>query len=402
MSNQILNHFLMPITRRPEVIMVKGEGSYLWDNNGRRYLDFIQGWAVNSLGHCPEVVRRAIVEQSARLLTPSPALYNEPELELAELLSRASGLAQVFFCNCGTEANESAIKLARKWGRLHRNDAYEIITAQNAFHGRTLASMAASGKPGWESLFPPPMPGFIKVPFGNAEVVESVITAKTVAVMIEPIQGEAGVVIPPDGYLQRLRQITKRHDLLLIVDEIQTGMGRTGAAFCHQFEGIQADIMTLGKGLGGGVPIAAMLASEKASCFSYGEQGGTYNGNPLMTAVALAVSRVVLQPDFIARVGSTGRYLLERLKQLANRHECPEIRGRGLLAALRLPGEYAEEVRDRCFEHGLLINAPRPNLLRFMPALNVTIQEVDKLIEIVEESLNDLARFKGPIALSQK
>ena len=357
MSNQIYDQTLMPITPRPNRIMVRGEGSYVWDDRGTRYLDFIQGWAVNSLGHCPQVIQRSLAEQSARLLTPSPALHNLPQLKLAALLTRASGFAQVFFCNCGTEANEGAIKLARKFGRIRRDGAYEIITTQNAFHGRTLASMAASGKPGWEGLFPPNIPGFIKVPFGDVDAIASSITSKTAAVMVEPIQGEAGVVIPPDGYLRELRRITRERNLLLIVDEVQTGMGRTGIAFAHQADGIQADIMTLGKGLGGGVPIAAVLANESASCFAYGDQGGTYNGNPLMTAVALSVSRVVLDPEFLRHVRSTGAYLIESLNEIAARYHYPEVRGRGLLVALRLPTECAESIRDRCFERGLIINA---------------------------------------------
>ncbi len=387
MSVQIRDQTLMPITPRPNGVMVRGEGSYIWDDRGRRYLDFIQGWAVNSLGHCPRVIRHALAEQSVRLLSPSPALHNQPQLELAALLTRASGYAQVFFCNCGTEANEGAIKLARKFGRIHLGGAYEIITAQNAFHGRTLASMAASGKPGWESLFPPNMPGFVKVPFGDVDAVASAINPKTAAVMIEPIQGEAGVVVPPDGYLRKLRRITRERNLLLIVDEVQTGMGRTGTAFAHQADGIQADIMTLGKGLGGGVPIAAVLASEQASCFAYGDQGGTYNGNPLMTAVALSVSRVVLQPDFLQRVRSIGTYLMKALNKLAARYRYPEVRGRGLLAAMRLSTDCAELVRDRCFERGLIINAPRPNLLRFMPALTVTTQEIDEMTDRFESAI---------------
>lgn len=384
MSNQIHDQTLMPITPRPNRIMVRGEGSYVWDDRGTRYLDFIQGWAVNSLGHCPPVIQRSLAEQSARLLTPSPALHNLPQLKLAALLTRASGFAQVFFCNCGTEANEGAIKLARKFGRIRRDGAYEIITTQNAFHGRTLASMAASGKPGWEGLFPPNMPGFVKVPFGDVDAIASSITSKTAAVMVEPIQGEAGVVVPPDGYLRELRRITRERNVLLIVDEVQTGMGRTGIAFAHQADGIQADVMTLGKGLGGGVPIAAVLADESASCFTYGDQGGTYNGNPLMTAVALSVSRVVLDSEFLRRVRSTGAYLIESLKTLAARFHYPEVRGSGLLVALRLSTECAESVRDRCFERGLIINAPRPNLLRFMPALTVTTQEIDEMIERLE------------------
>ncbi len=381
---------LMPVTPRPDAVMVEGQGSWIWDDTGKRYLDFIQGWAVNCLGHAPAQIQRALAEQSARLLTASPALHNQPQLELAGELTRASGFDQVFFCNCGTEANEGAIKLARKWGRLHKQGAYEIITTHDAFHGRTLAAMAASGKPDWDEMFPPMMPGFIRVPFGDANAVEDAISPNTVAVMVEPIQGEAGVVVPPDGYLAALRRIAHQNNLLLIADEIQTGMGRTGTAFAHQAEQIEVDIMTLGKGLGGGVPIAALLASKDASCFDYGEQGGTYNGNPLMAAVALAVCRVVLRPDFLENVRLNGDYMKKGMQRLAESHGCPEVRGRGLLMALRLPANFGERVAENCFDHGLLVNCPRPNLLRFMPALTVTRDEIDEMIAILGAVLQDV------------
>jgi acetylornithine/N-succinyldiaminopimelate aminotransferase len=375
---------LMSITSRPDAIMIRGRGSWIWDEDGKRYLDFIQGWAVNCLGHAPDLIREALAEQSARLLTASPALHNRPQLELAALLARKSGLDRVFFCNSGTEANEGAIKLARKWGKVNKRGAFEIITTENAFHGRTLAAMAASGKPGWEEMFPPNPPGFIRVPFGDVRAVQRAINQNTVAVMVEPIQGEAGVVLPREGYLRELRRLTGETGLLLVMDEIQTGMARTGAAFAHQHEGVVPDIMTLGKGLGGGVPIAAVLATSEASCLVNGEQGGTYNGNPLVCAVALAVSREILDPGFLQRVRENGSYLMQGLRNLAARHRCPEVRGRGLLAAMRLPRANAEPIRDRCFEQGLIVNAPRADLLRFMPALNVSRDEVDVMIAVLD------------------
>ena len=379
---------LMPIIPRPDAIMSRGEGSWLWDEDGKRYLDFIQGWAVNCLGHAPPLVRNALATQSARLLSASPALHNRPQLLLAELLARQSGLGRVFFCNSGTEANEGAIKLARKWGRVHRQGAFEIITAQNAFHGRTAASMAASGKQGWDQMFPPNLSGFVRVPFGDVEAVERAVAPRTAAVMVEPIQGEAGVVVPPEGYLRELRRLTREKGILLIVDEIQTGMGRTGAAFAHQHQGVSADIMTLGKGLGGGVPIAAVLASREACCLQYGEQGGTYNGNPLMCAVALAVSREVLSPAFLQQVAEKGNHLMKGLERVGARHRCTEVRGKGLLAALRLPVANAQRVRDLCFERGLIVNAPRADLLRFMPALNVRREEIDAMLAGLDAALD--------------
>jgi len=249
---------LMDVTPRPDAVMVRGEGSWLWDDRGRRYLDFVQGWAVNCLGHASPVIQRALAEQAGRLVSPSPAFHNAPQLDLAEALARASGLDRVFFCSSGAEANEGAIKLARKWGTLHRAGAYEIVTADGSFHGRSLATMAASGRPGFEKLFKPPMPGFEKVPYGDVGAVDRAIGERTVAVMLEPIQGEAGVVVPVPGTLRALRALTRERGVLLIVDEIQTGMGRTGQLFAHAAENVSPDIMTLGKGLGGGVPLAAL------------------------------------------------------------------------------------------------------------------------------------------------
>lgn len=373
---------LMPITLRPERVMVRGEGSYLWDDRGRRYLDFVQGWAVNALGHSAAEVRQALASQAAELLTPSPAFHNAPQLLLAQRLTAASGLAQAHFCCTGAEANEAAVKLARKWGRLQRGGAFEIITSVGAFHGRTLAMMAASGKPGWDELFPPNMPGFRRVPYGDVGAVAAAITDRTVAVMVEPIQGEAGVVVPPPGYLEQLRELTRERGILLILDEVQTGLGRTGTLFAYTQHHVQPDILTLGKGLGSGVPISAVLASEGVSCFAPGDQGGTYNGNPLACAVALAVLDAVAAEPFLEGVRERGRYLEGRLLELGSRHGCL-LRGRGLLWALVLPEPRAERIRDSCFERGLLLNAPRPQLLRLMPSLRVTTTEIDEMVDVL-------------------
>jgi acetylornithine/N-succinyldiaminopimelate aminotransferase len=377
---------LMRVAARPARIMVRGRGSYIWDHTGARYLDFVQGWAVNSLGHSPPELVAALSEQASTLITASPAFHNAPQLQFAGQLVRAAGMAQVHFANSGAEANEAALKLARKWGRLQRGGAYEVITTDNSFHGRTLAMMAASGKPGWDQLFPPKMPGFVKVPFGDAAAVRARIRAETVAVMVEPIQGEAGVVVPPDGYLSELRALCDAHDLLLICDEVQTGIGRTGTLFASQRESVKPDILTLGKGLGGGVPISAVLANERASCFVPGDQGGTYNGNPLMIAAARAVFAVVSEPAFLARVRAAGAYLQERLSATCREHGLG-LRGRGLVWALVLPDARAEHVVEACFSSGLLINAPRPNLLRLMPSLRVSDAEIEELVAILQCAL---------------
>ena len=290
---------LMNITARPPTVFVKGEGAYLWDDTGKRYLDFMQGWAVNCLGHSPAVVADALAAQAKQLLTPSPAFFNGPSLELAKALTAISCFDQVFFANSGAEANEGAIKLARKYGSLQKNGAYEIISFVGGFHGRTLATMSASGKKAFEPLFEPKVTGFPKAQLNDLDSVKQLISDKTVAVMLEPIQGEAGVWPATDQFLRELRALTKEQGLLLIVDEIQTGMGRTGKLFHYEHAGIEPDIMTLGKGIGGGVPLAALLATEHASCFEHGDQGGTFNGNPLMCAAGLAVLEHVGASEFL-------------------------------------------------------------------------------------------------------
>lgn len=375
---------LMDITARPPVVFARGEGSWLIDTTGRRYLDFIQGWAVNALGHCPPEIVDALVGQAGRLISASPAYYNEPMVNLAAALTAASGLDQVFFANSGGEANEGAIKLARRWGQKHRGGAYEIITTVNSFHGRTLATMSASGKAAFAPLFEPKVPGFPKVPLNDLAAVEAAIGPGTVAIMLEPIQGEAGVIVAEDGYLQGLRALSDRHGILLILDEIQTGMGRTGRMFGFQHAGVVPDIMTLGKGLGGGVPIAALLASRAASCFEHGDQGGTFNGNPLMTAVGLAVLGAVNQPAFLAHVNAAGKHLAGGLEALAARHGYRGVRGRGLLLALDLGANIGPALVEAAFAQGLLINAPRPDSLRFMPALNVGLAEIDRMLDVLD------------------
>src|SRR3984893_4937210 len=290
---------LMEITARPPIVFVRGEGSWLWDDAGKRYLDFVQGWAVNCLGHSPPDVVDALAEQAKLLLTPSPAFYNAPSLKLAKALVDRSCFDRVFFANSGAEANEGAIKLARKYGALHRNGAHEIIAFEGGFHGRTLAAMSASGKKAFEPLFEPKVSGFPKAQLNDLASVQRLITDKTVAVMLEPIQGEAGVWPATDQFLRDLRELTSAHGLLLIVDEIQTGIGRTGKLFHYEHTDIAPDIMTLGKGIGGGVPLAALLATKAVSCFEHGDQGGTFNGNPLMCAAGLAVLQQVADSDFL-------------------------------------------------------------------------------------------------------
>jgi acetylornithine/N-succinyldiaminopimelate aminotransferase len=382
---------VMDIAPRPPLVFVAGQGSWLTDSDGRRYLDFIQGWAVNCLGHSPRVILDTLARQAEHLINCSPAFYNDQMIRLADLLVRHSGLHQVFLANSGAEANEGAIKLARRWGTKYRDGAYEIITMDHGFHGRTLATMSASGKAQWEQLYEPKVSGFVKVPLNDIAAVEAAVTPRTVAVMLEPIQGEAGVFEATVPFLRDLRALTRDRGMLLILDEIQTGIGRTGRLFGFEHAGITPDIMTLAKGLGGGVPLAALVAHRDVCCFDYGDQGGTFCGNPLMAAVGCAVIEEVTKPGFLARVAQVGSYLAERLHVLSRKHGCGEVRGRGLLLALDLKRDAASQVADLARARGLLVNAPRADSLRFMPALTVTDPEIDRMIDILDGALGDIA-----------
>ncbi len=385
------NDALMFITTRPDVTFVRGEGSWLFDAEGCKYLDFIQGWAVNTLGHASPIMREALAAQAAKVINVSPAYYNEPMQKLATRIAGLAGMEKVFFTNSGAEANEGAIKLARKWGSLRKNGAYEILTFENAFHGRTLATMAASGKPQWEHLYEPKVPGFRKLPMNDIEAVRAAIGPKTVAVMLEPIQGESGVVPFSKAFLKALRELTTQKGLLLIFDEIQTGIGRTGRMFCWQHSGVRPDIMTLAKGIGGGVPLGALVATESVACFEPGDQGGTYNGNPLMTAVGLAVVNEVARPAFLKQVEDNGNHLMAELRALSKALGLGDVRGQGLLVALELGKPIGSKVVEEALKQQLLINSPRPSSLRFMPALNVTRAEIDAMLAILRRVVPGLA-----------
>ena len=387
-------HSVMFITPRPDVIMVEGKGSWLVDNNGKRYLDFLQGWAVNCLGHGNPGMIQALNTQANKLINPSPAFYNEPMIGLSNLLTANSCFNKVFFANSGAEANEGAIKLARKWGQLNKSGAFEIITFDHSFHGRTLATMSASGKPNWDTMFAPQVAGFPKADLNDLESVKKLVTDKTVAVMLEPVQGEGGVIPATPEFMRELRKFTKENNILLIADEVQAGCGRTGTLFAYQHYGIEPDIMTLGKGIGGGVPLAALMATDAVACFVPGDQGGTYNGNPLMTAVGISVIEQLLAPGFLDSVKAKGELLKLELLELSAEFGLEGERGEGLLRALMLGkdigGKLVELARERSPE-GLLINSPRPNLLRFMPALNVSDDEILQMCGMLRELLKEVA-----------
>ena len=374
--------------------MVEGKGSWLTDNKGKRYLDFLQGWAVNCLGHSNPGMIEALNTQAKKLINPSPAFYNEPMIRLSNLLTENSCFDKVFFANSGAEANEGAIKLARKWGQLNKSGAFEIITFDHSFHGRTIATMSASGKPGWDTMFAPQVSGFLKADLNDLDSVKKLVTDKTVAVMLEPVQGEGGVIPTTKEFMQGLRKFTKENNLLLIVDEVQAGCGRTGKLFAYQHYGIEPDIMTLGKGIGGGVPLAALMATDAVACFVPGDQGGTYNGNPLMTAVGISVIEQLLAPGFLDAVRAKGELLSKELLSISAEFKLHGERGEGLLRALMLSSDVGSKLvelaRDRGPE-GLLINSPRPNLLRFMPALNVSDDEIRQMCNILRELLKQVA-----------
>ncbi len=383
---------LLYITNRPPLVFTEGDGMWMTDHQGKRYLDWLQGWAVNCLGHSPQCIQTALTEQAKKIINPSPAFYNEPSLKLASMLTSHSCFDRVFFANSGAEANEGAIKLARKWGKLHPNKSnqhrYEIITFNHSFHGRTLATMSASGKAGWDTMFAPQVPGFPKAELNDLASVEALINDKTVAVMLEPVQGEGGVIPASREFMQGLRALTKAKDILLIVDEVQAGMGRTGKLFAYQLSDIEPDIMTLGKGIGGGVPLAALLCTEAVAVFEPGDQGGTYNGNPLMTAVGIAVLETLIAPGFMQSVIDKGNYLKAGLLKLSEQHDLEGERGEGLLRALKLGspigGKIVEIARD-LEPVGLLLNSPRPDLLRFMPALNLSTEEIDLMLNLLSD-----------------
>ena len=377
-------------TVRPEVVMEKGEGLYLWDTDGKKYLDFVGGWAVTSLGHSPAVIAKALARQSKVLVNASPSFLNIPMIEYARLLVNHSCFDRVFFASSGAEANEGAIKLARKYGSLYRDGAFEIITTVNSFHGRTLATMSATGKKKWKNLFEPKVPGFIHVPLNDFAALKAAVNSRTCAVMLEPIQGEGGVFEVDFDYIRQLRQLCDEQGILLIFDEVQTGLARTCKLFAYQHYGVEPDVMTLAKGIGGGFPLAALLVKERFNIFEAGDQGGTYSGQPLAMAVGLAVMQEVLEKNLVDNAAMQGEYIQKKLRELAARFRLTNIRGKGLLLAFDLPTEQGAEVVAACLRQGLLVNSPQPATIRLMPALIVNTAEIDWMTEILANVLQEV------------
>ncbi|WP_336788128.1 aspartate aminotransferase family protein [Paenibacillus sp. MMO-177] len=374
---------LLYTANRPEVIMTRGEGMYLWDTEDKAYLDFIGGWAVTSLGHSPAVLQEALAYQSGQLVHASPGFYNKPMIEFASLLTEISGFDKVFFASSGAEANESAIKLARKHGALHLNGAYEIITLTNSFHGRTLATMSATGKPAFESLFEPKVPGFKHVPINDFDACFAAISDKTCAIMLELVQGESGVHSVEAPYLQALRKACDIYNIMLIFDEVQTGLGRTGKLFAYEHYGVKPDVMTLAKGIAGGFPLSAMLTTGKYDLFEPGDQGGTYSAAPLGMAAGHAVVSEILQRGLADNAAKQGAFIQEKLTGLAKNYAVSQVRGKGLLLAFDVPEGAAPALAEQCMSNGLLVNAPNARSIRLMPPLIVTTEDAEKMIEIL-------------------
>ncbi|MGR3890298.1 aspartate aminotransferase family protein [Pseudomonas sp. 1152_12] len=370
---------LMPTTARPTQVFVRGQGSWLWDSDERAYLDFNQGSAANSLGHSPHVLIKALSDQMQMLINPGNGLHNRTQLNLVDRLCHRTGSDQAYLLNSGAEACEAAIKLARKWGQLHRGGAHRIITASNGCHGRGFAAMAASAG-AIANRFEPRLPGFSHVPFNDLPALHASVDAQTVAIMLEPIQSEAGVIPATEHYLKGVERLCRELGILLILDEVQTGIGRCGALLAEQQYGVRADIITLGKGLGGGIPLAALLARGNACCFEVGELDGTHHGNALMASAGVAVLDAVLEHGFLEQVRDAGLYLAEGLARLAYRYDHGQLLGQGLMWGLTLSDDCADAVVKAALHEGLILNAPQPNCLRFTPALTVSKSNIDEML----------------------
>lgn len=384
---EVESKYYMFCARRQPIVLVRGEGTRVWDDARKEYLDFTAGWAVNNIGHANPVIADAVAEQARTLLQTSNQFYTIPQLQLAEVLVENSCLDKVFICNSGAEANEGAVKLARKYGKIHRNGAYEVITAYNSFHGRTLSMVAATGQPHYQESFQPMPAGFVYVDYDNVDQIKAATTDKTVAVMLEPVQGEGGVNIPSPEYLKQVRQWCDDNDLLLILDEVQTGLGRLGTLWGYESFDVEPDVMTLAKGLGGGVPIGAFLAKEHASVLVPGEHGSTFGGNGLTCAAANASTRYIVENNVPAHARKMGEHLRRGLEALKDNEHITDVRGMGLLYAVEFATEISAAVVSACNEVGVLLNPVKPNAIRLMPPLTVNEVEIDQAIERLEAGL---------------
>jgi acetylornithine/N-succinyldiaminopimelate aminotransferase len=383
--------YYMQTNVRIPVTLVRGEGMKVWDDTGKEYLDCVGGLAVDSLGHCHPVVVDAVTEQVRTLIQTSLWYFTIPQVQLSQLLVENSCFDRVFICNSGLEANEGAVKLARRYGHLKLNGAYEVITTVGSFHGRSLAMTAASGQPAMHSPYVPLPAGFINVANNDIEAIKAATTDKTCAVMLEPLQGEGGVNVADEDYLKKVREWCGQKGILLILDEVQTGICRLGPLFGYQLYGIEPDIMSLAKGLGSGMPIGAVLAKEPAAVFVPGDHNSTFGGNPVTSAAAYAVLKYIIDNDFPTRVTKVSKYLMDKLVGLKDKYPfITEVRGKGLLVAFELKKDIAQDVLMACLDKGLLVNRVKPNVVRLVPPLIITDEEVDQAVGILDEVLSGI------------
>lgn len=388
---ELTDKYIIPTYKRNPVVFVKGRGVNLRDANGKKYLDFFSGLAVNNLGHCHPDVVRVIRDQAGKLMHTSNLYCTEPQAKLAEKLIKLSFPGKVFFCNSGAEANEAAIKLARKWGNPQAN---EIITMKESFHGRTITTMTATGQTKYQKGFQPLMSGFKYAPFNDLNALKKLITKRTIAIMMEPIQGEGGVNIATQEFVKGVRSLCNKKKILLIFDEVQTGIGRTGKLFAYEHYGIVPDVITLAKALGGGLPIGAMIAGEKFSdVLQPGTHASTFGGNPVVCAAACAVLEIIKKEGLLENAVKMGDYLCKKLQNVKS--VCSlisDIRGKGLMIGVELKIEGGEIVKE-CLKKGLLINCTVEKVLRFLPPLNVKKSQIGEAIGILEEVLKNEKRF---------
>ncbi len=380
---ELADRYLMQTGRRLPVTFVRGRGCLVYDEAGREYLDLVAGIAVNLLGHAHPEVAAAVAAQANTLIHTSNLYYTQPQVELARRLVELSFPSRVFFCNSGAEANEAAIKLARKWGTRNRDGAYQIITTQGSFHGRTLATITAGGQPKYSDPFKPLPDGFVHVPYNDLDAIKAATGEKTVAILLEPIMGEIGVVPAHEGYLAGVRRWCDEQGLLLILDEVQTGLARTGRWFAHQHHGITPDVMTLAKGLGGGLPIGACLAAPKADVFELGDHGSTFGGNPLACAAAIAVLHVIERDGLAGHAAEMGEVLHTAISGLGGK----EVRGLGLMQAVEFAEPRAKAFQQACLDAGLVVNAVDDNSIRFVPPLIITTEQIDRAQHTMREAL---------------
>jgi acetylornithine aminotransferase/acetylornithine/N-succinyldiaminopimelate aminotransferase len=388
------NRYIVQTYARLPICLIRGEGSYVWDTKGHKYLDLVMGIGVNGLGHCHPRVVAAIREQAGKLLHVSNLYHIEPQIQLAKALCQISFADRAFFCNSGGEANEACIKLARKYAKDSGHpERYEIITMEGSFHGRTLATLTATAQTKYHKGFEPLPEGFKYVPFNDLKAVEAAVGTKTAAIMLEPIQALGGVNVPADDFLPGLRRLCDEKGLLLILDEVFTGFGRTGTMFCHQRYGIEPDVMALAKALAGGLPVGAMLAKEKvAQSFGPGTHAATFGGNPLIASVGVEVLKVIQEEGLVSHAEGMGNYFMGRLKDLQKKYAfIKEVRGKGLLIGVELefPGK---EIDVRCQEKGLLINSLGDKVLRIIPALNVKREEIDQAVTVLDQVLGGMGK----------